>query len=595
MSLSTLLYQLYPKYEDIDKLVIQVETLIKKGRQQRSNTLKQWDRILTKTWHTQADHVFYVLYVDLFSPEVKPGQYLQALIQQLDYFVELGVTTIHLLPMYQSSGDAGFAVDDYRTVDKRYGTVPDLRRFIQLAHHRGIKIALDFVLNHTSDNHRWARLAKQGSRYYQQFYIIDTTHTGKSWPNVRDIFYEFAPGHWDYVPEIDEYVWATFYLRRVKPNEPARYPFAQWDLNYHNPQVLQAMISNLIFLANLGVDLFRFDAIAYIWKKFNTSCLNLPENHVICKILRYVLKKIAPHSVILGEAHIALLNINEYFENDNELQLLYNFTLEGALWYTLYKQNTTVLIKTIKKIPLSQKNCSLIILDECHDDLPLDKFEGLFNKDKMHVVAKNLMRYYTRYKRGLPYYSKSGVNQTNYGVCGTRWSMLDGDIRQVLLMDRMKFTLGGIPLIYMGQELGVSNDYSYQADSLKSKDHRFVKRVALVKTQKNNRLLPNTKEQRIFQHLHYLAKLRQQYPALAQIKTQCIKQKNKHVLVYYKRQRTQTIVVVHNISGVKQSIKLPKPYLRTKCIQDIFSQTTIAHHHNLLTLPPYASIGYVLK
>lgn len=542
-----LVSKLYPKDPKSTSYAKNIARVIRTAQQQRPSWLQAWDAQVQPNWYTKSDHVIYSLYPDLFSPEAKPGTYLRALTKKLQYFVDLGIRTIHLLPIFTSSGDGGFAVDDYQTVDPRFGTNQDLIVFIQQAHKRNIKVALDFVLNHTSDNHNWAKQAKQGSKRYRDYYIVDQTHTGKLWPKVPDIFYQFSPGHWDYVPEMNEYVWATFYLRCTSAHDPQRYPFAQWDLNFRNPEVLIAMLEQLLFLANLGVDVFRFDAASFLWKTPGTNCVDLPPVHHIIQLFRGALQALAPHSVILGELEGSGEAISSYLRNDREMQLYYQFSLEEAFWHALATGKTTVLKQVIKQLPKINAHNRMVVLDECHDELSLSRLPR-------RAAVHKMFRYFTEDSRALPYVFKTATQQWSYGVCGTRWSMTNGNSKKIELLDNVKFTLGGVPLIYMGQELGVANDYRFQADPIKVLDHRFVKRVPITASLVRKIHAAKSETHTVFMNIKKLIQFRRDHPVLATSNIRLFRLANSNILAYQKSDTEETITVVHNFSGTTQRV-----------------------------------------
>ena len=265
-------------------------------RAERSNELVERDHGLAPNWYRSHIHAAYVLYADLFCADQPAGKKLSGLTERLGYFEDLGIDLLHVLPLLDSTGDGGFAVRDFTRVAGAIGTLEDLKQLIRQCHERGMFVALDFVLNHVADTHTWAQQALTDASY-KDYFIWDPD--GQPWPGVPDIFPEFAPGHWDFVPDVPNagaWVWSTFYKCRPRGLEP-RWPvskFAQWDLNYANPAVLLAMLDQLLQLANWGVDVFRLDAVPFLWKRPGTSCMGLPEGHVIVKLLRLGLDLVAP-------------------------------------------------------------------------------------------------------------------------------------------------------------------------------------------------------------------------------------------------------------------------------------------------------------
>ncbi len=291
--IAALLAELYgDNGASINVLCDRILGLIDEQRSARSPELREFDQHTAPEWYASSESIAYVLYVDLFCPEAAPGHILEAFQGQLDYFTELGVNLLHILPIMRSSGDAGFAVDDFEQVDPRFGTTETLQQVIRTCHQRGLRIVLDFVLNHVSTNHPWAVAAQKKDPYYSDFFIWNSS--GEPWPDVPDIFPDFAPGHWDYVEEVGQWVWATFYKRRPLGSDKAQSEFGQWDLNYQNPEVLVSMLRHLLHVTNWGVDVLRLDAVPFIWKEYGTPCVSLPQVHIILKLIRIILQAVAP-------------------------------------------------------------------------------------------------------------------------------------------------------------------------------------------------------------------------------------------------------------------------------------------------------------
>ena len=487
--------------------------LVEGYRHARPEQLKQRDKTLADDWFRDPRNAVYVLYADRFCPEAPRGQKLSALRESLPYFEELGVNILHVLPILASTGDDGFAVSDYRQVDKALGTNEDCMALIQAAHARGLWITLDFVLNHVADEHEWAKRAKAKERDYLDYFIWDESGSGRSWDGVRDVFSEFAPGHWDYVPELARYVWATFYKRwpvdpagRWDPRGP-RHPFAQWDLNYANPEVLLGMIENLLSLANWGIDVFRLDAVPHIWKQQGTPCRSLPQGQAIIRLLRSALKVVAPGTVLLAEANQRYEDVLEYFDQGRGVHIAYAFSLMPALWQAAIEESDSAVDRELARMASTERATAANpavcppcwwIFSECHDEV------GLSTIDR--ATLEQLWDYFRQGNGGLPFKVEPG-SRLPRAVSGTTFSLLHGDIDKIVRLWELKLRLSahpkcrGAPLFYMGEELGVEN---LPLEPSMLQDTRFVKRVPLTQAMKARRLHEGTKEHRLFQRLRAL-------------------------------------------------------------------------------------------
>lgn len=550
--IKSLLSDLYGKEHKVEDLYQRFNDLCSRYRSSRPEELKELETQTPKDWYKSSNNVGYILYPDLFAPEAPVGQKLNEVKDRLPYMEDLGITLIHILPILKSSGDAGFAVDNYKEIDSKFGTMEDFEELTDESHKRGIHIALDIILNHTSDNHPWAVAAKNGDKYYQDFYIFDDK--GETWPGVPEIFHEFAPGHWDFVPELNKWVWSTFYKRHPLGVKEEKFPFAQWDLNYKNPDVLFGMMDNLFFLANQGVDAFRLDAVPFLWKEKGTSCTGLPQNHEILKLLHFGLEKVSPNSIFLAEAYELPKDLVEYFGNGDEAQTAYNITMMIALWKTAATADTTTLKDIATKMPKIPQSSEWMLFTECHDSVGIDKID-----EETNIV---LYKYFTK-NSGLPFQLIEG-KEYSLSVAGTTWTLLGENMDLVTLLDAVKLTIGGIPLFYMGEELGVENDYNYKNDPLKKDDNRFVKRIAITDEMKERRNIPGTKENKLFSRIKELITLRKSHPT-SNLPPKFFETGNKAVLGYLKEE--EDTLYLANFSNKEENATLPnktkinlKPY-----------------------------------
>ncbi len=494
-----------------------LSALVTRYRDARPKRLRERDRTIPSDWYREPGNAVYVLYADRFNPEAPRGKKLVALRESLPYFEELGVNVLHILPILAAAGDGGFAVRDYRQVDEAFGTQDDFVQLVDAAHARGLWIALDFVLNHVADTHEWAEQARAGSPEHVNYFVWDDSGAGRPWDLVPNIFPEFAPGHWDYVPERCKYVWATFYKRQPvdssgrDANFAPRHAFAQWDLNYANPQVLLAMAENLLFLANWGVDVFRLDAAPFLWKTKGTSCTSRPQVYDVIRVFRGALESVAPGAVLLAEACQEPKELLGYFAEGEGVHLAYHFPLMPALWQAAIEGDDAPLERVLQRMAVAASasaSASSIsdstlgrarphwwIFSECHDEVSLEALDD--------ATSERLWRSFRTGSGGLPFRFEPGSPYPR-GVSGTTFSLLHGDVEKITRLWEHKLRLAadarctGTPLFYMGEELGVDNLPAHTLSAEELADSRFIKRVPLTHELKARRQRAGTKEHELF-------------------------------------------------------------------------------------------------
>ena len=355
--------QLYSKREDFDSVFYQMLELIVKAYTERQPPfLKRDDQKKNEdTWFLNSALVGMSLYVDRFAGS------LNAMPEKLDYLQELGVNLVHLMPLFESpegASDGGYAVSNYRVIDKRFGSIDDLKNLQQSLQEKEMYMMIDIVLNHTSNQHEWANKARQGDTYYQDFYY---TYDDRSIPDqmeitMPDVFPESSPGSFSYDEKMNKWVMSVFHNY-------------QWDLNFTNPQVLKAMLDTIFFYANLGVDILRIDAPAFIWKQMGTTCQNLPEAHTILQFIKVAVEIATPGMAILGEAIVAPKQILEYFGKgyftNHECDLAYNATQMALQWDALATTDTRNMLANQYTILKKPKGTTWINYTRCHDDIGL--------------------------------------------------------------------------------------------------------------------------------------------------------------------------------------------------------------------------------
>ncbi|MES2203323.1 MAG: alpha-amylase family glycosyl hydrolase [Patescibacteria group bacterium] len=363
----------------------------------------------------------YELYIDKFAGD------LRGLTLRLDYFTALGINTLHLLPHYPSPMvDDGYDITDYRSVRPQLGTLDDFKILLVEAHARGIKIIIDFVLNHTSREHPWFLEARQDSTSAKRGYYLWST-TATEFAKADNPFPDMKPHNWIYNSDTDDYYFATYY-----PGQP--------DLNWDNAEVFDAMLGHMEFWAALGVDGFRLDAVPHLVKREGTTCVGLPETHRVIKRIRARLEKNYPTVVLLAEAHQTPALTKTYFGKGDECHLAYHFPLMEQLWLNilLRKGDIAQMIQDTYNIP---KNCQWVTFLRNHDEISLRTLPA--------VESDQLVRALDPEKR---YLFRKG--QT---TCVRVATALGGDESKILAALRLLYEQPGVPVMYYGDELGMPN------------------------------------------------------------------------------------------------------------------------------------------
>lgn len=453
--------------------------------QERSEALKESDRRreAAPAWYLENKLVGMMLYTENF------GGNLQGVRSHLDYLEKSGINYLHLMPLLdtpEGKSDGGYAVSDYRKVRPDLGTMEDLAELTEDCHKRDICVCLDYVVNHTSEEHEWARRARAGEREYQDryFFYDDYSMPAQFEQTVPEVFPKTAPGNFTYLPELNKFVMTSFY------------PY-QWDLNYWNPIVFNETAGNLLYLANRGVDVIRIDAVPYIWKQLGTNCRNLPQVHTIMRMIRLITEIVCPGVLLLGEVVMEPKELAPYFGTPEkpECHMLYNATTMCTLWHTVAARNTELLRYQTDQVAQLPKTYSFLNYVRCHDDIGwgLD-FRFLADRGMKEVDHKRFLNDY--YLGNLSYSTSTGelYNEdpmtgdarfcgTTASMCGIERGGFEGNPDKVavgiqldLMLHAFLMFQSGIPVIYSGDEIGAINDWSYHEDPLKAQDSRYLHR-----------------------------------------------------------------------------------------------------------------------
>lgn len=510
---------LYMELYDNSDMFYELCTQMERFYQERSAALKERDleKEADPAWFKKQDMMGMMLYIDNFAGNLRGVE------RKLNYLQECSVNTIHLMPFLdvtKGKSDGGYAVSDFRKVREDLGTIEDLAHLTGKCHEKGMNVCMDFVMNHTSEDHEWAKRARAGEGEYMSryFFYADPSIPQAYERTVPQVFPTTAPGNFTWLPDAGHYVMTTFY------------PY-QWDLNYRNPRVFNEMMYNFLFFANLGMDIIRIDAVPYIWKELGTPCRNLPQVHTIVRMMRMIGEIVCPATILLGEVVMEPAKVVPYFGTVEkpECHMLYNVTTMATIWHSLAVQDTELLKKQLDTVCALPKEYTFLNYLRCHDDIGWGLDFAFLQTQGMEEVAHKrfLNDYYTGRFPGSEsrgqLYNDDPVTQdarfcgTAASMCGLETALAAQDkvrISQAIGLDLMLHAYmliqSGIPMIYSGDEIGQLNDYSYQDDPDKCQDSRYIHRGAfqweLAKKRKNK----TSPQGRIFQGLDRLEQIRKQ-------------------------------------------------------------------------------------
>ncbi len=556
-----------------EDIYINILKIIKEARQKREPKLKQEDLSRADDWY--KDEIIYMYYVDRFGvdDDMSPNTFSKS-IKMLRYLKGLGITTIYMLPFADSPmGDAGFDVKNPRDVRKDLGGMSEFIRFITEAKRQGFKIKSDLVLNHFSDKHEWFESIQKGDLSKLNYFVVtdeepqkkiykdeklgyvaEYKHKSGKISKRRLIFPDITDTHYRKVTidGKDYYFYHTFY------------PF-QLDINWENPEVLYYNLNTIAFWANMGIDIFRMDAIPYLIKEEGTSAENNPKTHEIIKILSTFLQEIAPRSVIQAEACQSPKKIIDYFgterkietEIDNkpkaltrtdEVQIAYHFPYMPAMWATIVSGDSRYFWKTHKQTPQIPNSASWAVFLRVHDELTLE----MVNQKTRELIYEDLADKGAEFRKG-------------FGVSGRMADFLDNNPDRITMAFAILLSLKGIPIIYYGDEIGIRNNFSYaqrwakirerrnkkttKDDMLSYFDSRDIHRSAIRRnTFYRASQGSNSFKSRIYKEVKRLIEVRKNYPTMSRGDFIEVKSDKNEVFAYMRMGKYDKILIVNNLS-----------------------------------------------
>lgn len=543
--LARLFHSLYgprPDFQDqLESLVLETA----RSWQDRPTDLKMLDaeREGSGDWFQSNRMLGGVCYVDRYAAD------LEGVRARIPYFKELGLTYLHLMPLFlapEPLSDGGYAVSSYREVNPKLGTMEQLRELAVELRANGISLVVDFIFNHTSNEHEWARKAGAGDPRYSDYYWIfpDRTMPDAFEQNVREIFPEDHPGSFVPLPD-GRWVWATFHT-------------FQWDLNYSNPEVFRAMAGEMLFLANQGVEILRMDAVAFIWKQLGTTCENLPEAHTLLQAFNAVCRLAAPSLLFKSEAIVHPDEVALYID-PAECQLSYNPLQMALIWEALATRDVSLLSQALERRHNIPAGTSWVNYVRSHDDIGWtfadeDAAEfGINGFDHRRFLNSFYVnRFPGSFARGVPFQDnpRTGdcrISGTTASLCGLEDGSAEA-IRRILLAHSVTFSTGGIPLLYLGDEVGQLNDYDYALEEGHDADSRWVHRPQFPAERYANRTDPATPEGAIFTGLRRMAAVRAATPELAGTRLVPFTTNNPGVLGYQRPGDGSLVLALANFS-----------------------------------------------
>ena len=572
--------------------------VLRRSYKERSAGLRKWDRKRTADpdWYKDNKRFGMLMYVDCFAENLKGVR------RHLPYIKETGINYLHLMPILKSPegrSDGGYAVSDFRAVEPRLGTMEDLTALAEECHKEGISICLDFVMNHTSEDHEWAVKARHGDAEAQSryFFYDDWSIPNEYEKNVPQVFPTTAPGNFTWCEEAGKVVMTTFY------------PY-QWDLNYRNPVVFNDMTENMLYLCNRGVDIVRLDATPYIWKTLGTNCRNLPEVHTLVRMMHIAAEIVCPGTLLLGEVVMEPREVVPYFGSVEkpECHMLYNVTTMASIWHTVATKDVRLLADQLGKVFALPKEYIFLNYLRCHDDIGWGLDYGFLKRFGIEEVSHK--KYLNDYFRGYIYGSESRGELYNDDpglgdarLCGTTASLcgieaaeyerdrskLERGIALDIMLHAFLLTLSGIPVLYSGDEIGQLNDYTYHEDHLKSSDSRYLHRGSFSWEDAKKRSSDSTREGRIFKAIRQLQSLRAEHEVFASTALiRLIDVWNNSVLSVCRDHKGEKLISFFNFSPEAQTV-------HTAETEEYMNMLTGEKGEKLedVTLPPYGFAWFI--
>jgi len=536
-------------------------------------------------WYKDA--IIYQVHVRTFHDSNGDGiGDFQGLEQKLDYLQELGISAIWLMPFFPSPlRDDGYDIADYNAVHSSYGTLEDFGKFLGSAHDRGIRVIIEMVLNHTSDQHLWfqeSRSSQDNPR--RDWYVWSDTDT--RYKGTRIIFLDTEKSNWAWDP-----ISKSFYWHRFFSHQP--------DLNYDNPAVREQMWNVMKFWLEMGVDAFRLDAVPYLVEREGTNCENLPETHAVLKELRRKLDEQFPGRMLLAEANQWPADLRPYFGDEDELHMAFHFPLMPRMFMGLKLEDRKPITEIMQQTPGIPSSCQWSLFLRNHDELTLEMVTDV-ERDYMYDT-----------------YAESKTMRLNLGIRRRLAPLLDNDRRRIELMNGMLMSLPGTPVVYYGDEIGMG-------DNINLGDRNGVRTPMQWNGERNggfsnadperlyapvihdpvygypavNVLSQEGSEHSLLHWMQHIITVRRSTAVFGRGTIEFLYPANHRILAYVRRLGNEVVLVVNNLSSTAQAVELDLRSYKGNILIEMFGKNMfprVGEMPYLLTVGPYQFYWFRLR
>lgn len=602
-AIEKLYFKVYGNHSSTEQSLSELFTLMDQAKAARKKDLQRLDKT-GRNWYFSQNMVGMTLYVDLFAGSLKQ------LTRKVDYFKDLGVTFIHLMPLLKprnGENDGGYAVEDYRKIDERLGNMEDFIRVLDVFRKNGINVCIDYVINHVAKEHEWAKAALEGDKKMQErFIMFDTDEMPNRYNRtVPEVLPDKCPGNFTYYPEIRKYVFTSF-------------SDFQWDLNFKNPEVFNGMTDNLLYLANLGVNMIRLDAIPFMWKEVDTTCRNLAPIHDLMRMMQLIKDEVCPSLALLGEAIVEPEEIVKYFGSDNhpECEIMYNANLMVDIFNSFATRDVRLITIDANRFQIPSRGTWMNYV-RCHDDIgwgfnekAIESFGMDPFKHKQFLIKFYGGDYPGTFAKGEHYqYNPVTYDARTNGTLASLLGLekaIDGKeiyrqseaLRRINLAHALILTYRGFPLIYSGDELATVNDQSYLNDPAKAPEGRWVHRPFFDWKRAKKKDERGTFEYEVYQTLKQLIKLRKSLPFLHGQESQfALDVNNNAVLCLIRRHRNASFFALFNFSETNQVIRTEhlRQLVTGTQYEDLIQGRVFDLDDETFTLSPYEYVWCKVK
>jgi maltose alpha-D-glucosyltransferase / alpha-amylase len=536
-------------------------------------------------WYKDA--IIYQVHVRTFADANNDGiGDFAGLAQRLDYVQDLGVNTIWLMPFFPSPlRDDGYDISDYKSVHPSYGNLDDFKNFLSIAHDRGIRVIIEMVLNHTSDQHPWFLESRSSQNNPKRDWYV-WSDTDAKYRGTRIIFLDTEMSNWAWDPISKSYFWHRFFSH-------------QPDLNYDNPTVREEMWNVMKFWLELGVDGFRLDAVPYLIEREGTNCENLPETHQIIRELRKRVDEQFPGTMLLAEANQWPADLRPYFGDGDEFHMAFHFPLMPRMFMGLRLEDRKPITEILQQTPEIPAACQWCLFLRNHDELTLEMVTDV-ERDYMYDI-----------------YANDKAMRLNLGIRRRLAPLLDNDRRRIELMNGMLMSLPGTPIIYYGDEIGMG-DNIYLGDrngvrtpmqwsggwngGFSSADPERLYSPPILNPVYGypavNVLSQKRTQHSLLSWMQHIIGIRRSSPVFGSGSIEFLYPANHRILAYVRKLGRETILVVNNLSSAAQAVELDLRQYKGNILIEMFGRNVfprIGDLPYLLTLGPYQFYWFRLR